>query len=145
MGETLTRHYVTFFSPGTFMSEQTSREIAEWNVATALKMAGEIVERYGARPYGFQFSTRTRGIKDFDSKEAATSGMYYIGGTVRTLADVERAADPDERILLSNMRGNGWDRIITNSNSWKFTAPLRPGDTVLDAKLPKLRKEKAHA
>ncbi len=99
-------------------------------------MAGDIRAWNGARPYGFFFRTRSRGPDDLDSKETARSGVYYLGGTVATLAEVEARNDPTEETLRANMRGNGWDRIVTNTNSWKWTQPLGDGDTVLDVKLP---------
>ena len=48
---------VTYLSPGTFMSEQSCRDIPERDPALAVKMASKIQERYGAKPYGFYFST----------------------------------------------------------------------------------------
>jgi len=128
-------HFVTFFSPGTIMSEETTKPIDSWDVDAAVKMAHKIVERYNARPYGFQFSTRERGAKDLDSKVTKRSGMYYLGGRIETLAEVEARNDPKEEILRSNMRCNGWDKIVVNENSWRWTAPWRATDTLLDVKL----------
>ena len=126
------QHYVEFLSPGTFTAESTRLEINDWNVDRAVEMSGEIHERHGARPYGFRFITRERGPNDMDAKQTASSGMFYLGGEVETLAEVEARDRDDERILLSNMRGNGYERIVTNRNSWKFTQPLQDGDVVLD-------------
>lgn len=127
------QHFVTFHSPGTFVNEETTRPVESWDVDAAVKMSGEIVERYGSRPFAFSFSTRGRGPDDLDSKQTASSPMYYLGGKVRTIAEVEADADPKEKILLSNMRGNGWERVITTTNSWKHTAVLKDGDIVLEA------------
>lgn len=129
------KHFVTFLSPGTFVSETTEKPIASWDVDKAVKMARKIKERYGARPYGFQFSTRERGPDDLDSKVTKRSGIYYLGGRVETLADVEARNDPKEEILRSNMRINRIEKIIVNDNSWRFTGELKKGDTVLDVKL----------
>ena len=131
----LQKHFVTFYSPGTFVSETTSRPIDTWDVDTAVQMAREIKERYGAVPYGFRFTTRSRGDDDLDSKVADKSPFYYLGGKVETLAEVEARNAPDEAILRSNMRSNGYDRIIVNTNSWRFTGPLEPDDVVLDIDL----------
>ncbi len=128
----MTQHFVHFLSPGTFVSEESSKPIDSWDVAAACEMAHEINERYGATPYGFRFSTRSRGEQDLDSKETASSGIYYLGGKVETLAEVEARNDPKEEILRYNMRCNNYEKIIVNTNSWKFTAHLREGDTVLD-------------
>lgn len=127
------QHFVTFYSPGTFFAEDTTKEIDSWDVEKAREMAASIIERYNARPYGFRFTTRSRGPKDLDSKVTATSYMYYIGGRVRTLAEVRAAADPDERILLSNMESNGYARIWQTTEGWRWTQPLSDDDIVLEA------------
>jgi len=126
------KHFVTFFSPGTFVAEETEKPIDSWDVEKACAMATEVLERYNATPYGFQFTTRSRGDADLDSKVTKRSPIYYLGGKVETLAQVKARATEKDRILVANMEGNGYDRIITNTNSWRFTGPLRDGDVVLD-------------
>jgi len=125
-------HFVTLFSPGTFVAEATTRPIASWDIEEAKRIARGIKERHAATPYGFQFTTRSREERDLDSRVTATSPLYYLGGTIETLDDVKARATEKERILVSNMEGNGWDRIITNTNSWKWTQPLHPTDVVLE-------------
>ena len=124
-------HFVTFYSPGTFVAESSSLPIDSWDVAKAKAMAGEVKERYGATPYGFRFTTRTREDNELDSKVTATSPTYYLGGTVETLEQVKARATDKERILVANMEGNKWDRIITNNNSWRWIQPLEEDDVVL--------------
>lgn len=131
------KHFVTFYSPGTFVAEYTEKPIAKWDTKIAMKMADAITERYNATPYGFRFSTRSRGPDDLDSKVTETSNMYYLGGRVETLEQVEARNDPKEEILRSNMRGNGYDRIIINDNSWRWTQPLDKKDVVLDYTPPR--------
>jgi hypothetical protein len=125
-------HFVTFYSPGTFVAETTTKPIPSWDVEKAKAMAKGIKERYGALPYGFQFITRTRGAKDLDSKVSKTSPMYYLGGKIETLAEVKARATEKDRILIANMEGNGYKRIITNDNSWIWTQPLKDSDIVLE-------------
>ena len=127
------KHFVNFYSPGTFLCEETVREIKSWDVSAASLMATEIQERYNATPFGFQFTTRSRDANDLDSKETARSPMYYLGGTIRTIEQVRTDAKDDEDILLRNMEMNGYTRVITNNNSWKFTGPLKDDDIVLDS------------
>ncbi len=127
------KNFVTFFSPGTFVAEQTEQPIKYWCPKTAERMASKIKERYGATPYGFRFTTRSRGDDDLDSKVTATSPMYYLGGKVETLEEIEARNDPKESILRSNMRGNGWERIWTSTTGWKWSQPLQDRDVVLDA------------
>ena|SRR5438105_546870 len=129
------KHFVTFFSPGTFVAEQATKPIESWDVPAAVAMARGITERYGARPYGFRFSTRTRGDNDLDSRETAKSCLYYLGGQVETLAKIKRRNDPTERILRDNMECNGWKKVVTNRNSWRWTQPLEEGDVILDVSL----------
>lgn len=126
------KHFVTFFSPGTFFAEETTKPIDKWNINEAMKMAHSITERYSATPYGFQFSTRERADDELDSKATKKSGMYFLGGKIETIAEVEARDDLSEHILLSNMKCNGWNRIIVNTNSWKCVQPITDADTVLD-------------
>lgn len=130
----MTADFVTFFSPGTFVHEDTTKKIASWDVEKACEMARGIKERRNATPFAFQFSTRGREDHELDSKVVKRSGMYYLGGKVETIDDVKKRNDPKEEILLSNMRCNGWKKIITNTNSWRVTQPLLDGDVVLDWK-----------
>ena len=126
------QHFVTFYSPGTLFAEQSTKKIDSWDPDVAMEMARGIKERYGATPYGFRFSTRGRGPKDLDSSEIDRSPMYFLGGKIETIEEVRERNDPDERILLSNMEGNGYDRIIVNTNSWRVTQPFNDDDVLLD-------------
>ena len=103
-------------------------------IEQAKQMARNIKERHGATPYGFQFITRSRGKNDLDSKVSDTSNMYYLGGKIRHLDFIILENKDDEQILISNMKNNGWDRVIENNNSWKITQPLEKDDVVLDWK-----------
>jgi hypothetical protein len=100
-------HFVTFYSPGTFVAETTEKPIQSWDIEIAKKMARAIKERYGAVPYGFRFSTRSRSEKDLDSKVTATSPLYYLGGTVETLEQVKARATERDKILISNAENLG--------------------------------------
>src|SRR5262245_53222530 len=129
------KHFVTFYSPGTFVAENTTKPIASWDVDAAVKMARGIKERHGAIPYGFRFSTRERTDDELDSKTTKESGLYWLGGKVETLAEVKRRATEKDRILVSNMEINKYDRIVTNDNSWRWTLPLGKDDVVLEVDL----------
>lgn len=126
------KHFVTFYSPGTFVAEESTKPIDAWDVDKAVKMARKVSERYNAKPYGFRFSTRERGKDDLDSKVTKRSGLYWLGGKVETLAQVKARATEKDRILVSNMECNKYERIVTNDNSWRWTMPLEKGDVVLD-------------
>jgi hypothetical protein len=125
-------HFVTFESPGTFFHESTQLPIYDWDVDLAAEMAHSIKERYNATPFAFYFTTRERKEHELDSKVIKTSGRYFLGGKVETLEEVKRRNDPKEEILVSNMEGNHWGKIVINTNSWKVAQPLLAEDTVLD-------------
>ncbi len=129
-------HFVEFFSPGTFFAETTVKPIDAWDIETAKRMAAETIERYNATPYAFRFHTRKREENELDSSVSDRSPLYYLGGQIETIDEVRARADPAERIMLSNMECNGWTRIITNTNSWRWTQPLKDGDVVLDFIVP---------
>jgi len=126
------KYFVVFCSPGTFVAETTQKPIESWDVDKAVEMSREIIERYNAKPYGFYFITRERGPRDLDSKEVERSTMYYLGGEVITLDELKAQNNSEDRILIQNMECNGWNRVVVNKNSWKWTQPLNDGDTVLD-------------
>ena len=126
------RHFVQFFSPGTFMAEQTDLSIDTWDVNQAMKMAHGIKERYDATPFGFKFITRERADDELDSKLVSKSGMYFLGGTILTLEEVKARNDPNDKILISNMEINEWDRIIENRNSWRSTQVFEKDSTLLE-------------
>jgi len=126
------KHFVTFLSPGTFVAEQTTKEIESWDPKKAQKMAKKIKERYGAKPYGFFFTTRERDSDDFDSKETASSNMYYLKGRILTLEDVKARQGERDDILAQNMECNGWDKVFENCNGYGWAQPLEEGDVVLE-------------
>lgn len=125
------KSFVRFLSPGTFLAEETIKEIDSWDVDKAMEMARSIKERYSATPYAFQFLVRERQDDDLDSKVTERSNFYFLGGSVYTLDEV-REVFPNETILISNMEINGWERLIVNDNSWRTFQPLYPDDVVLD-------------
>lgn len=125
------RNFVTFYSPGTFFAEQTTKEIDEWNVNLAIEMSKEITERHGATPYGFQFNTQEQKDGEWGIVEVAKSPFYWLGGDVFTVEELEKIGNPNDYTLIMNMKNNKWNRVIVNNNSWQWTQPLRDGDVVL--------------
>lgn len=125
------KHFVTFFSPGTFVAEQSNKPVDSWDVETARKLAEGVTERYNATPYGFQFSTRERGPDDLDSKVSERSPMYYMNCEVFTVEQIEARRNDKDRILIANMRCNGWNRVVQSVKGWQWTQPLNDTDVVL--------------
>jgi hypothetical protein len=136
------KHFVTFLSPGTFVHEETTLPIESWDVEKACEMAHDINERHGSRPFAFEFSTRERGEKDLDSKVTKESGRYFLGGTLLTAKEIKAMEEKPGQydILISNMRCNGWPRVVVNDNSWRIFQPLGKNDCILDFKLKPLNK-----
>lgn len=135
------KHFVTFYSPGTFFHEETTKEIESWDVQLAKKMAHTITERYHATPFAFQFSTQKGGGENWNPKIVKESPKYYLGGKIETLSEVKARATEKDRILISNMECNGWKRIITNTNSYRITQPFQDKDILLEWE-PKPKKDK---
>ena len=125
------KHFVKFYSPGTFVAETSEKTIDSWDVEAAKKMAEGITERYNATPYAFKFTTRSREDKDLDSHVTKTSPMYYLNCKVVTLAEIKKRNAPKDSILISNMEGNGWDKVVQSTKGWQWTQPLEKGDVVL--------------
>jgi hypothetical protein len=134
------KHYVTFMSPGTLVSETTTKAIESWDVAVAAKMAADIVERHGAKPYGFMFSTRVEhapvaddegGMLHVEGREVARSGVHFLGGFVETYDDIERRNNNRESILLSNMRWNDQPLVVSNRNSYLSTHYFEAADCIV--------------
>ena len=130
------KHFVTFYSPGTFLAETTERPIQSWDVKLAVKMSKTITERYNAHPYGFRFMTRVRTEKQLDSKIVKESPLYYISGTIETREQLEARNDPREEILRGNVRGNGYKRVIRTTTGWQWVQPLHDDDIVLSEVQP---------
>ncbi len=126
------KHFVVFYSPGIFFSEKTPNPIDSWDVTEAVALSRKIKERHGATPYGFQFITRSRDEDDLDSNISDRSPMYYLGGTIYTMDEVIARNMPDEDILRRNMKANNIDKIIINTNSWKFTSFFNKDDILIE-------------
>lgn len=136
------QNYVTFLSPGTFFHEDSTEPIENWDIEAAIKLSKDVIERYGAKPFGFYFTTMLTadpipdgegGTLKVTPKEVARSqGTYFLGGVVENYDTVKERADPKESILRSNMECNNFAFIITNTNSWKSVHPFGEADIVVD-------------
>lgn len=136
------KHRVTFYSPGTFVSESSSFDIDSWDTAKAVEMSEKITERYNAKPYGFVFSTYLThddvpdgegGVLRVEPKTIKKSGIHFLGGRLETYTEVVNRNDPKEDILRSNMRGNEQWIVCINTNSFRSTMPFDEEDCIVDA------------
>ncbi len=138
--KTAERHFAVFYSPGTFFSEASERQIESWSVPEAFRIAQTITERYGARPFAFVLETRLVTVPDGDLPSVALktlkrSGRHFIDGRAMTLEDVQREM-PEAEILISNMRINNIAGIVSGpvrSKGWRWTHDLRADDVLLDS------------
>lgn len=128
------KHFVIFESPGTFVHETTELPIESWDIEKAQKIAHTITERHGATPFAFHFVTRARNESELDSKVVKTSGRYFLGGEMKTPADIKVENDPANSILISNMKINKVHKVLVNNNSWKTCHKLEKDDVVLEWK-----------
>jgi hypothetical protein len=135
----ITKHFVTFYSPGTLFAETSTASIESWDAKKAVEMSETIVERYGARPYAFVFSTELQpppvlsedGEKfEVKPKEKKRSGTHYLGGKLELYDDVKKTS---ERILAENMRGNGWPVVISSEKGWRWSQPFDEDAMIVDA------------
>jgi hypothetical protein len=135
------KHYAVFFSPGTLIAESSFREVPSWDPAIAAKLAQGIVERYDATPYAFRFETQIEhdpvpdgegGMLKVQPRTITKSGLYFLGGTLVTLDDVERRNDPKESILRFNMRENSVVVCENRENRFRSTIPFEEDDVLCD-------------
>lgn len=132
------QHFVTYVSPGTFFHETTRKPIESWDPALAVRMEEGVVERYGARPYAVYFKTRLvsddvddgrGGTLEVTPRTLRTSGRYYLGGTLLTIAELEANG---EEIAASNLRGMGCSHAIVSTRSYKIMQPFEGEDCIVD-------------
>ena len=136
------KHYVDFYSPGTFFDERSSQPIGAFgDVGAAIEMAKSVEERYSAKPYGFRFGTYLEadpipdergGTLQVEPKRIAQSGTYFINGRLRKYDEVVADNDPKESILRSNMRCNQMCIVVETRNSWKHTTSFDENDFVVN-------------
>lgn len=132
-----TKHYVVFYSPGTFFCESSSKPIDSWDTKEAVRISKDIKERYNAKPYGFQFESYLESGDVTDEagntlqtqpKRTKVSGMHYLGGKLLKRSDI-----PDTKenyILRSNMRSR--PVCIENTNSYKFTGEFEENACIVN-------------
>jgi hypothetical protein len=118
------KHYVEFYYPGTFVAETETREVASRDVPP------DDVPR-GA--YGYRFFDREEVEQDGETlrgerKNWSPTTFYGHEYTVEQL----KAEFPSERILISNVEGNGYKRAVRTDRGW--WQQLSDGDVVLPAR-----------
>jgi len=130
----VTKNFVTFLYPGSFVAEEITAPIGQWDPAEA-RVAHRNLEiahqgRLG-KPICFYFTTRTRGDEDLDSHECGRSGKYYVNCVVYSLSEIRDRNDRSDSTLVLNMEGNGWSHVVTPRRfAWYSTFDAAKDQTV---------------
>lgn len=98
------KHYVEFLYPGALFSETSVEEVAERDPRKV---------QAPRECFGYKFFDRLEvrvGDETLIGESKNHSGTFYFG-RVMTLEDVKREM-PEADILIRNMKGNGYDRIV---------------------------------
>jgi hypothetical protein len=128
MSASATTTYVEYLYPGSFFPEESRRPVTERDPATIAREAAP--GAFAFRFYDIVTTTVTTNGPAIELRRGAVNptGRYYIDAEKLTAADVE-ALPGDHRVLLANMRGNGWDPIL-RCRTGNFQ-PLEDGDVLI--------------
>jgi len=100
----MVKQYVEFLYPGALVSETEVKEVKDRDPSRL-----EVPEGC----FGYRFFDRQEAVVDGETlvgQPRNYSGMTYFGQAM-TLAEVKREM-PDALTLISNMEGNGWERVV---------------------------------
>jgi hypothetical protein len=123
--KTNTKHYVKFFFPNVFVDDSETKQV-ETRETSSLKLPQFC--------HAFSFFDRVEtssGGEVLKGKPKNFSGMYYVDGEAWTLEQV-RSKLPEERILIANMEGNKWGKVIRTRNGG--FRPFEKGDQTFRTK-----------
>lgn len=123
--QTETKNFAEYLLANIMVDDTSVVEIERLDAQVALKAMPK-------RAYGFRLFQR-RVTKDEDetvmkSDRLNETGMHYPDGQYWTLAKVKKEM-PDEKILIRNMEGNHWPRVIRNRHG-QFCPP-RDNDIIM--------------
>jgi hypothetical protein len=123
--------YVEYLYPGAFFPEESARPVPERDPARIAREAPANV--FAFRFYDVAATTVIVSGQEITTRSAAinATGRYYIDAEKLAAADVE-ALPGDHRILLANMRSNGWDPIL-RCRTGNFQ-PLEDGDVLIETR-----------
>lgn len=124
-------HKAEYLFPGSLFSEETVRVLPERSVEAAVEAAPK-----GCFCFTL-YDTETAPDLGPDFKvlpvRKNVSGRYYLGGELYDVAAIESLASAealDLSILASNMRANGWERVIRCvTGNWQ---PFTDGDVLVN-------------
>jgi hypothetical protein len=122
-----TKHFVTFYYPGSFVDEEETR---------AIPQRGEVGE---IPAYAFGYQEWDREESEVDGEvlrgQPKNRGPMVLFGESFTAAEIEALGDRARyRILLLNMSSNGWERVVrTERGNFK---PLTENVRLLPPRVP---------
>lgn len=126
------KKYVRYYYEGKYIDHIVHREIETESVDDIIN---DIQSIDGIWPYRFQFVTR--------HPEKETSGewsisnvshMYFVNGKIRTLDELIKENNPNNKVLIGNMKSNNYDKIIESTHGW--VSSFREGkDTLIEVKM----------
>lgn len=124
-----TQTWVKFLFPGAFFSEDSSEKVSSRDIS-------ELVIPEGAFAFSFHdVTTQVAKLEDgteipHKTGQENKSGMFYPGGIKLGSMDVGYLHG-DNRILLDNMRSNGWKHVVKTR-----VGNFQPFDDSIDTILP---------
>ena len=109
--------YVEFLYPGSFMSESSTREVKTRDTSKV---------KVPKNAFCFSFFDILSVVVEADgnkvkltSERVNMSPKHYYGGRLYTVAELKRDF-PGERILISNIEGNGYKKAIRcRTGNWQ--------------------------
>lgn len=112
--------------------------VKELSIQKGKEICSEFEKKHKLIPMSFQFITEIYNgsvITEY-SDDTIFSGHYYLGGRVYTLEELEKINDPKYEILIRNMKLpifiEKTNKVIINTDTWKWSMPFYKGDIVLD-------------
>ena len=122
----------TFYEPGSFMSEETSRVVKTRDPNEIAKMAPERAFCFTIED--FVEKTTTVDGENFKKTESVggPSGRFYLGGNLYTVDELKAKfeGDRNKQTLISNIEGNGYPKAIhCRTGNWQ---PFTDQDVFLD-------------
>lgn len=114
------KHYIEWMYPGIIVSETGVEEIPSRRRPNKVPKGA----------FAYRFFDRSEVNLDGEilrGDRKNVSGIVYLGGQVMTLEEVKKMPG-DNKILISNMETNGWNRVIKTKNGQVMR--LHPEDQV---------------
>ena len=111
---------VTFYTPGSFMPNESTKEVPGLDTEQIAAMAPK-------NAYSFivqEFIEKTTTVDGEDLKKTEAAGQahrYYIGGKLYTVDELKAEfTDDSKSTLISNMEGNDWPKVILcRTGNWQ--------------------------